>query len=178
MGRLAPRLPALGFLEVRYRIKSWRRLELCVEDATSAIEAAQARGAETCALVGFSMGGAVAIAAAGHPAVTTVIGLAPWIPDQLELHPLRDRRFVVIHGTLDRYLPGIPGVQPSGSRRGYDRAGALGVLDAEYTLLPGGLHGTAVRAPWGLTALPRAGRWADLLARELELFRQGSRAPT
>ena len=35
--RLSQRFPELGFLEVRYRIKSWRRLELCVEDAAAAI---------------------------------------------------------------------------------------------------------------------------------------------
>ena len=31
--RLAPRLPELRFVEVRYRIKSWRRLGWCVDDA-------------------------------------------------------------------------------------------------------------------------------------------------
>ena len=34
---LAPRLPELGFAEVRYRVKSWRRLESCVDDARAAI---------------------------------------------------------------------------------------------------------------------------------------------
>src|SRR5688572_12420831 len=66
---LAPRFPGLGFVEVRYRVKSWQRLELCVEDAGAAISAAIERGAERIALVGFSMGGAVAASAAAHPAV-------------------------------------------------------------------------------------------------------------
>src|SRR5690348_16143602 len=30
--RLAPRFPDLAFAEVRYRIKSWKRLDWCVED--------------------------------------------------------------------------------------------------------------------------------------------------
>ena len=34
---LAPRLPELGFAEVRYRVKSWRKLESCVEDARAAV---------------------------------------------------------------------------------------------------------------------------------------------
>src|SRR5436305_556103 len=34
--RLAPRFRQLVFAEVRYRIKSWRRLEACVEDARAA----------------------------------------------------------------------------------------------------------------------------------------------
>lgn len=169
--RVAPRFRELAFVEVRYRTKSWRRLDLCVEDAEAAIEASVERGAESCALVGFSMGGAVAVRVAEHPVVTTVIGLAPWLPDELELTPLLGRRFAVVHGAVDRSLPGIPGVHPGGSRRGVERARALGVLDAEYTLIPGALHGVAVRSPLGLVRLPRAGRWAELLARELERFR-------
>ena len=65
--RLASRFPELGFLEVRYRIKSWRRLELCVEDAAAAIDAARDAGAERIALLGFSMGGAVAVRNAAAP---------------------------------------------------------------------------------------------------------------
>jgi dienelactone hydrolase len=168
--RLAPLLPELCFAEVRFRIKSWKRLDMCAEDAVSALELVRERGAERCALVGFSMGGAVAVRAASHPAVTTVVGLAPWLPDRLDLSPLAAKRFAVIHGALDRYLPGIPGVSPGNSMRGYARARELGVLDAEYTLIPGGLHGVALRAPWGLVRLPRAGRWARLLELELRRF--------
>jgi dienelactone hydrolase len=172
--RLGPRFPELGFLEVRYRVKSWHRLEDCVEDARSAIEHAARSGAAECALVGFSMGGAVAIRAASHPSVTTVVGLAPWIPAQLDLSPLRGKRLAVIHGAWDRYLPGIPGVSPTVSRRGYERARRLGVEDVAYELIPGGLHGVALRAPWGLTPLARAGRWAEHLAAELERFQHSA----
>ena len=118
------------------------------------------------------MGGAVAISAADEPTVETVVGLAPWIPDRLGLEPLRGRRLAVIHGMLDRWLPGIPGVRPSSSRRGFERARALGV-DGDYTLLPGALHGIAMRAHWGRPLpLPRAGRWAELVATELERFQE------
>ncbi|HET7146837.1 MAG TPA: alpha/beta hydrolase, partial [Gaiellaceae bacterium] len=78
--RLAPRFPELGFAEVRYRIKSWQRLEWCVEDACAAIEAV---GAARTLLLGFSMGGAVAVRAAGEQSVETVLALAPWFPEQL-----------------------------------------------------------------------------------------------
>ena len=71
-GRLATRLPELAFLEVRYRVKSWRRLESCVEDADAAIEAAKEAGAQEIALLGFSMGGAVAVHVAADRAVSTV----------------------------------------------------------------------------------------------------------
>src|SRR5919106_6815147 len=66
VGRLARRLPRLSFLEVRYRTKSWRRLDLCVEDTYAALAAARSAGATELALLGFSMGGAVAARAADH----------------------------------------------------------------------------------------------------------------
>jgi pimeloyl-ACP methyl ester carboxylesterase len=169
--RLAPAFPALTFGEVRYRVKSWRRLDLCVEDACAAVDAI---GAPRTLLLGFSMGGAVSARAAAEPSVETVLGLAPWLPDRLELDALRGRRLRVLHGTLDRALPGIPGVSAQGSRRGFDRALALGA-SGEYTLVRGGLHGVAVRAHWGRPLpLPRAGTWARLVSEELGRFRDGN----
>src|SRR5688500_20311060 len=58
--RLAPEFPALGFLEVRYRVKSWRHLELCVEDAHAGSAAAREPGAEEVARPGLSTAGAAA----------------------------------------------------------------------------------------------------------------------
>ena len=86
VGRLAPRFPALAFAEVRYRIKSWKRLELCEEDVRAAVAEV---GAPRTLLVGFSMGGAVASLAADAPGVEGVLGLAPWLPDRLDLGPPR-----------------------------------------------------------------------------------------
>jgi pimeloyl-ACP methyl ester carboxylesterase len=165
--RLAPRFPSLAFGEVRYRIKSWKRLDWCVEDARSAIDAL---GAQRTLLLGFSMGGAVAVQAAEAASVETVLGLAPWLPDRLSLEPLCGRRLRVLHGSLDRWLPGIPGVSPASSRRGFERARTLGV-EGEYSLIPGAVHGVALRAHWGRAVpLPRAGAWARLVADELALF--------
>jgi len=164
---LASRLTGLGFAEVRYRVKSWRHLELCVEDARSAVEEV---GASRVALLGFSMGGAVSVAIANEPTVEEVVGLAPWIPDQLDVKTLRGKRLTVFHGALDRWLPGVPGVSASHSRKGYDRARERGA-EGRYVLIPGAVHGIALRAPWGrLLALPKADRWADLVEEELRRF--------
>lgn len=167
VGALAARFPDLCFVEVRYRIKSWNRLDWCVEDARAAIELA---AAAPTLLLGFSMGGAVAITAADHPHVTGVLGLAPWIPDRLSLEPLRGKRLDVLHGSLDRWLPGIPGVAPAGSRRGFERAQALGI-PGRYQLIPGALHGIALRAHWGpALPLPRAANWERTVADHLAAF--------
>jgi dienelactone hydrolase len=166
--RLAPQFPALAFVEVRYRIKSWRRLDDCIEDCRAAIELVRQRGAREIVLFGFSMGGAVAIASAGDLAVREVIGLAPWIPDRLDLATLDGKRLAVIHGSLDAPLPGIPGVTPRSSRRGYERARVRGI-EGTYAVVGGGLHGLAVRTRGGrLIRLPRAAAVARLVAAELE----------
>ena len=170
---LAPRLPELAFAEVRYRVKSWRRLESCVEDARAAVDEV---GASRVVLLGFSMGGAVCVAIADEPAVREVIGLAPWIPDQLDVTTLRRKRLTVIHGALDRWIPGIPGVSASHSRTGFDRARERGA-EGRYELIPGAVHGIALRSPWGrLVPLPRADRWAALVEEELRRFAAASPA--
>lgn len=167
VGRLAGRLPELSFLEVRYRVKSWRRLESCVEDARAALAAAREAGAQEIALLGFSMGGAVAVHAAADPAVTTLVGLAPWLYPELDLTPLRGRRLAIFHGELDRGLPLVPGVSPELSLRAAQRARALGV-DTTRTTIPGALHAIALRAPWGTPVpLPRGRCWVELTAAEL-----------
>jgi pimeloyl-ACP methyl ester carboxylesterase len=165
--RLSTRLPEIAFAEVRYRVKSWKRLESCFDDARAAVREV---GAPRTLLLGFSMGGAVSISIADEPGVEGVIGLAPWIPDQLDVSRLHGKRLSVFHGALDRWLPGIPGVSAGHSRKGFERARARGA-DGRYVLIPGGLHGLALRSPRGrLVTLPRADRWAELVEEEVRRF--------
>lgn len=170
VGRLAPAHPGLAFHEVRYRVKSWKRLEECVEDGMAALDAVRdARGRHTL-LLGFSMGGAVSIGCADHPSVSTVVGLAPWIPDRMDVSTLAGRRLAVIHGSLDGGLPGVPGVSPRSSRAGVARAAAEGV-ETSYDLIRGAIHPIAVRWRGGRPLpLPRAQTWARLVDRELRRF--------
>ena len=168
--RLSGRFPDLGFLEVRYRVKSWRRLDLCVEDGRAAIVAAREAGAEEVALLAFSMGGAVAVRNAEQAGVGVVVGVNPWLPPQLELEPLVGRRLVIVHGALDAPLPGIPGVKPSMSKSACERARRLGV-DAERRVVPGAFHAVAFRTRGGgLVPLPGARRYGELVGEELESF--------
>lgn len=167
---LAPRFEAIVFGEVRYRIKTWNALPSCMADAEAALDVVAGLGVRRTLLIGFSMGGAVSIGVADHETVTGVVGLAPWIPDQLPLDALRGKRLDVVHGAWDRYLPGIPGVSPASSRRGFERARALGV-EGTYELLPRGLHGAALRKPSGeLFRLPQWRGWVERVAAALERF--------
>jgi dienelactone hydrolase len=170
VGRLARRFPRLGFVEVRYRVRSWRRFESCVEDADAALAHVEGAGARGVALLGFSMGAAVAVRVADDPNVSAVIGLGPWLPPELDLSALAAKRFAILHGNLDAPFPGFPGVRPSLSAAAFERARSLGV-DASRTVIPGAVHALALRAPGGRPLpMPRAGRWVALVAAELERF--------
>ena len=52
-------------------------------------------------LIGHSMGARAAIRAAGHPAVSAVAGLAPWLPGGEPVGQLAGRRVLLVHGTAD-----------------------------------------------------------------------------
>jgi pimeloyl-ACP methyl ester carboxylesterase len=170
---LGPRFPDVELVEVRYRVKSWHELPSCIADARAALRLVEADGARSTLLVGFSMGGAVSIGAAVEPGVVGVLGLAPWIPDRLGLEGLAGKRLDVVHGSWDRFLPGVPGVTATSSRRGYDRARALGARGT-YTLIPRGLHGAALRRRSGeLVRLPRWRTWVELTAARLAALHGG-----
>jgi hypothetical protein len=125
--RVAGRRPGWSVAEVRYRFGSWRRLAAAAEDAHAAILALEGMGRPPGALVGFSLGGRVAVALARAESVRTVVGLAAWLPDGVDLRPLIGRRLHLAHGTLDRTFPGVPGVSPRISEAAAARAEALGV---------------------------------------------------
>ena len=159
-------LPDVAFVEVRYRTKSWHEIHSCIADASAALDAME----RPTLLVGFSMGGAVAIGAAEHVQVGGVLGLAPWIPDELDVSTLEGKRFDVVHGAWDRWLPGIPGVSPAHSRSGFGRALTAGA-HGTYTLVPRGLHGVAVRSRrGGLVTLPGAEHWLGPVSTALRRF--------
>ncbi len=169
VGRLAPEHPDVAFHEVRYRTKSWNRLRSCIDDCRAALDAVADPSGRRTLLIGFSMGGAVSIDAAGHPSVGAVVGLAPWIPQELDIDGLRGRRLAVIQGSLDGWIPGVPGISPRSSRAGYERVRASGVA-ATYTLIRGAVHPIALR--WGDRPVPapRAGTWARLVSAEVARF--------
>ena len=171
---LEGRFPGVELAEVRYRFKSWNAFDECRADAEAALAVLAEPVRRPTLLIGFSMGGAISAAVAAAPCVQAVLGLAPWLPERLSLEGLRGKRFDVIHGSWDRWLPGIPGVSAAGSRQGFDRALALGA-DGTYTMIPGALHGCAVRRPSGkLLPLPRARRWVDEVAAGIERFVRGA----
>ena len=172
LGRLARDLPAFAYAELRYRDRNWRAIGESMRDAREALAALPA--SSPIALLGFSMGGGVAIGAAGDARVRGVVGLAPWVPDQIPLSPLRGKRLAIVHGSRDRALPLLPGVHPVHSQRLLQRAAAAGARTS-LTTIDGAIHAIAVRTPFGLLPLPHADEWRAAVAERLSAIEAGAR---
>ncbi|PRH76761.1 alpha/beta hydrolase [Streptomyces solincola] len=103
---------------LRYRGRGWNGADAGpAEDARwAASEAVRRYGEVPLCLVGHGMGGRAALRAADHPAVVSVVALAPWLPPDEpadpvdgegghEPEPVRQligRRVLIAHGTHDR----------------------------------------------------------------------------
>ncbi|MFF6960063.1 MULTISPECIES: alpha/beta hydrolase [unclassified Streptomyces] len=91
---------------VHYRFRGWNGGHAHpAEDAEWAVgEAVRRYGDVPVCLVGMDMGARAALHAAGHPAVTSVVALSPWLPRGAEPEPVKQligRRVLLVHGTED-----------------------------------------------------------------------------
>jgi len=127
--------------EVVYRCEGWNggRADAAVDAVAAVEEVAADWGPVPVVLVGHSMGGRAALRAAGGPAVTGVVALAPWCPPGEPCTQLAGRRLAVVHGSADRVT------EPAASRRIAREARAAGAEVCVLTL-PGGRHGMLERA--------------------------------
>ncbi|WP_203609414.1 alpha/beta hydrolase, partial [Streptomyces anulatus] len=93
---------------LHYRRRGWNADDAHpAEDAAWASDEVQRRyGDVPVCLVGHGMGGRAALRAAGHGAVTSVLAMAPWLPEHAAAEPepvkqLVGRRVLIVHGTND-----------------------------------------------------------------------------
>ncbi|PNV33031.1 alpha/beta hydrolase [Streptomyces sp. DH-12] len=94
---------------VHYRYRGWNGDEahLAHDAAWAADEAVRRYGDVPVCLAGLGMGGRAALRAAGHEAVTSVVALAPWLPEEDGTAPdepvrqLAGRQVLIVHGTND-----------------------------------------------------------------------------
>jgi alpha-beta hydrolase superfamily lysophospholipase len=87
----------------RFTVRGWNGPQASpVADLSRALDdIAATYGTVPVVLVGHSMGARAAVRAAGHPAVTAVAGLAPWLPLGEPVAQLAGRRVLLAHGTGD-----------------------------------------------------------------------------
>ena len=87
----------------RFRLRGWNAdLASPVADLSQWLdEAAEQLGPVPVVLIGHSMGARAALRAAGHPQVTAVAGLAPWLPPGEPADQLAGTRVLLAHGDRD-----------------------------------------------------------------------------
>ena len=136
------RAVGVAVARLRYRHRGWNGPAADpVADVEAALARIEARRPGTpVVLVGHSMGGRAAIAAAGDPHVLGVVALAPWIPRDDPVAQLAGKAVVVIHGTADHRT------SPEGSAR-FAAAIAGIAASVEYVSVPGGDHAMLRHAP-------------------------------
>jgi pimeloyl-ACP methyl ester carboxylesterase len=90
-------------LRPRFRVRGWNGAQASpAADLHELLDGIAADfGAVPVVLIGHSMGARAAIRAAGHPAVSAVAGLAPWLPLGEPADQLAGRRVLLAHGTVD-----------------------------------------------------------------------------
>ncbi|MBL1095528.1 alpha/beta fold hydrolase [Streptomyces coffeae] len=94
---------------VHYRRRGWNgsAADPAADAEWAADEVGRLYGDVPVCLTGHGMGGRAALRAAGHPAVSTVVALAPWLPEPdatLAPDPVKQlvgRQVLIAHGTND-----------------------------------------------------------------------------
>src|ERR1700761_6075249 len=104
-GAIRRALPGDGTVVSRplYRLRGWNgELASPVADLTEAInQLGEQFGPIPVVLVGHSMGARAAMRVAGHPRVTAVAGLAPWLPPEEPVEQLAGRRLLLVQAAHD-----------------------------------------------------------------------------
>src|ERR1700735_2361483 len=120
-----------------YRVRGWNgELASPVQDLTEVLDQIRARfGGIPVVLIGHSMGGRAAFLAAGHPSVSAVAGLAPWLPPTEPVGQLAGRRVLLAHGTADHVTSPEETWAYAERARSITRTATIEVLGGEHTLL-------------------------------------------
>jgi pimeloyl-ACP methyl ester carboxylesterase len=86
-------------------------------------------------LVGHSMGGRAAFRVAGHPSVSAVAGLAPWLPPTEPVEQLAGRRVLLVHGSADRVTSPAQTWAYAERARAVAKVATIEINNGEHTML-------------------------------------------
>src|ERR1700721_1737399 len=120
-----------------YRVRGWNgELASPVQDLTEVLDQIRARfGGIPVVLIGHSMGARAAFLVAGHPSVSAVAGLAPWLPPKEPVDQLGGRRVLLAHGTADRITSPQETWAYAERARAVTPTTTIEVLGGEHTML-------------------------------------------
>jgi pimeloyl-ACP methyl ester carboxylesterase len=139
----------------RFRVRGWNGAEASpVGDLNDALDAIAAEfGPVPVVLVGHSMGARAAVRAAGHPAVSAVAGLAPWLPPGEPAAQLAGRRVLLAHGTADSITSPAETWAFLERARAITEVAAVEVRDGDHPMLRRARLWHAIAAEFARTAL-------------------------
>ncbi len=139
----------------RFRVRGWNGAQACpVGDLNDVLDALAAEfGSIPVVLVGHSMGARAAVRAAGHPAVSAVAGLAPWLPPGEPAAQLAGRRVLLAHGTADSITSPAETWTFVDQARGVTEVTAVEVRDGDHPMLRRARLWHAIAAEFARAAL-------------------------
>jgi pimeloyl-ACP methyl ester carboxylesterase len=120
-----------------YRVRGWNgELASPVQDLCEVLDQIRARfGGIPIVLIGHSMGARAAFRVAGHPSVSAVAGLAPWLPPTEPVDQLAGRRVLLAHGTADHVTSPEETWAYAERAHAVTRTTTIEVLGGEHTML-------------------------------------------
>ena len=150
----------------RFRVRGWNgALASPVGDLNEALDAVVAEfGSVPVVLVGHSMGARAAARAAGHPAVTAVAGLAPWLPPGEPASQLAGRRVLLAHGSADSITSPAETWAFLERARAVTEVSAVEVRDGDHAMLRRARLWHAIAAEFARAALALPSRDSALAA--------------
>ena len=139
----------------RFRVRGWNGAQASpVGDLNDALDAIEAEfGPVPVVLIGHSMGARAAVRAAGHPAVSAVAGLAPWLPPGEPAGQLAGRRVLLAHGTADSITSPAETWAFLERARAITEVAAVEVRDGDHPMLRRARLWHAIAAEFARTAL-------------------------
>jgi pimeloyl-ACP methyl ester carboxylesterase len=144
-------------LRPRFALRGWNGDQASpVPDLNRALDdIAAAYGPIPVVLIGHSMGARAAMRAAGHPAVSAVAGLAPWLPLGEPVEQLAGRQVLVAHGTADTITNPQETWAYVERARAVTQVAAVEVRDGDHPMLRRARLWHAIAAEFARTALDR-----------------------
>ncbi len=142
-------------LRPRFRVRGWNGAQASpVGDLKTELDGiAAAYGPVPVVLVGHSMGARAAVRAAGHPAVSAVAGLAPWLPLGEPVDQLAGRRLLVAHGTADGITSPADTWAYAERARALAEVAAIEITDGDHPMLRRARLWHAIAAEFARAAL-------------------------
>jgi pimeloyl-ACP methyl ester carboxylesterase len=157
-------------LRPRFQLRGWNGDEaLPVHDLSRILDDIGRRfGPVPVVLIGHSMGARAAMRVAGHPAVSAVAGLAPWLPPGEPVGQLGGRRVLLVHGNADHITRPEDTWAYAERARSVAEVMAVEIRNGEHAMLrrAGLWHSIAAAFARSVLRLPsRGGQVAEILSR-------------